>query len=185
MHAENGNVAARITPARAGKSELEFILPDTDEDHPRACGEKKNGLPLEIIYAGSPPRVRGKANSALSFGLSFGITPARAGKSNASAGGCHSTWDHPRACGEKGYNLGSEDVILGSPPRVRGKARPATRTATAPGITPARAGKSIDTMDWAELLWDHPRACGEKLDKHVIEVEARGSPPRVRGKADS
>ena len=36
--------AARITPAHAGKREIEKVKAHTDGDHPRACGEKKNVL---------------------------------------------------------------------------------------------------------------------------------------------
>ena len=30
------------------------------------------------------------------------------------------------------------------------------------GITPAYAGKSHQFVDIAEMVWDHPRVCGEK-----------------------
>ena len=52
------------------------------------------------------------------------------------------------------------------------------------GITPACAGKSL----WSPLLLilaeDHPRVCGEKdLELYRI-MTTKGSPPRVRGKAE-
>ena len=69
-----------ITPAGAGKT---FVKPHeeiTAWDHPRRCGENKNG---EILFAhlkGSPPQVRGKPGISLNSTSWSGITPAGAGK---------------------------------------------------------------------------------------------------------
>ena len=49
-----------ITPARAGKSELEKAAVYLEQDHPRACGEKGSIVGMPMPVAGSPPRVRGK-----------------------------------------------------------------------------------------------------------------------------
>ena len=54
-------------------------------------------------------------------------------------------------------------VIQGSPPRMRGKASPASY----------RSG----------LSRDHPRVCGEKLIALISTPSVVGSPPRMRGKA--
>ena len=50
----------RITPAHAGKTVDVIHAEDSDQDHPRACGE--NWMRLERIapLTGSPPRMRGK-----------------------------------------------------------------------------------------------------------------------------
>ena len=72
---------ARITPAYAGKSG------DTEEryfaigDHPRLCGEKYNNIWKEVIYLGSPPPMRGKAEAFTKEFDRVRITPAYAGKS--------------------------------------------------------------------------------------------------------
>ena len=50
-----------ITPARAGKSPCAPCSRVWSWDHPRACGEKADVLPLNYTGTGSPPRVRGKA----------------------------------------------------------------------------------------------------------------------------
>ena len=50
-------------------------------------------------------------------------------------------------------------------------------------ITPAHAGKSCAQRTLSPRPQDHPRVCGEKLDRTVLSVEAEGSPPPVRGKA--
>ena len=130
-----------ITPARAGKSELEFILPDTDEDHPRACGEKMSSPTLICMALGSPPRVRGKVAGVVAAIGGPGITPARAGKSLQRHLGEHQGRDHPRACGEKDRLVFPVCLDRGSPPRVRGKDETCRKIKSRPGITPARAGK--------------------------------------------
>ena len=51
----------RITPARAGKSNLLFDSEHTREDHPRTRGEKCHNFPRGNTLVGSPPHARGKA----------------------------------------------------------------------------------------------------------------------------
>ena len=73
--------------------------------------------------------------------------------------------------------------MLGSPPRVRGKALQRQKRELFPGITPACAGKSYCEGEMAYLNEDPPhRVCGEKLGQHLGQLCVLGSPPRVRGK---
>ena len=53
------------------------------------------------------------------------------------------------------------------------------------GITPAHAGRRRARPEWRAVVWDHPRACGEKAynDPHVRGK--LGSPPRMRGEVSS
>ena len=51
--------------------------------------------------------------------------------------------DHPRTCGEKKKREQKNRSIQGSPPHMRGKVTKAGKVRTAPGITPAHAGKSM------------------------------------------
>ena len=70
----------RITPAHAGKSESPLHLSAKSQDHPRACGEKLDNPDYIGAYAGSPPRMRGKAVLPSRSCGQVGITPAHAGK---------------------------------------------------------------------------------------------------------
>ena len=112
-----------------------------------------------------------------------GITPACAGKRMiiVSVGETHR--DHPRVCGEKSGPCFAPPPRRGSPPRVRGKGMGWREQKRRNGITPACAGKSGSCILLHLLFWDHPRVCGEKPDVLLSLVFARGSPPRVRGKA--
>ena len=71
----------------------------------------------------------------------------------------------------------------GSPPPMRGKALNFRHTVKKIGITPAYAGKRKSTPKTATCRKDHPRLCGEKLDKSAGMVYNIGSPPPMRGKA--
>ena len=85
-------------------------------------------------------------------------------------------------CGEKMMKAGSNCAMLGSPPRMRGKALAYLTPCTECGITPAYAGKSTPINESSFTKRDHPRVCGEKPADYVGYKLAEGSPPRMRGK---
>ena len=151
-----------ITPAYAGKS-TPLLLPKTFcRDHPRVCGEKLRKEEARETGLGSPPRMRGKVYMRCCACLPPRITPAYAGKSNRDQTILTTFEDHPRVCGEKLRKTAVSVRELGSPPRVRGKARRLGYKSANSGITPACAGKSL----WCV----------------IVRVSHGGSPPRVRGK---
>ena len=134
-------LAARITPAHAGKSSLRPRWRGPGWDHPRACGEKRFPSHPQTFRLGSPPRMRGKAGKTLSAVQYVRITPAHAGK-RANAVACsRMPGDHPRACGEKNTLRKWCGSAGGSPPRMRGKVRRRRIANDKIGITPAHAGK--------------------------------------------
>ena len=92
----------RITPAYAGKSSHLHAGTDTQQDHPRLCGEKFSYGRGSADPVGSPPPMRGKARSSVKSSVQLGITPAYAGKSTSSR-----------------FHTAAES---GSPPPMRGKA---------------------------------------------------------------
>ena len=110
------------------------------------------------------------------------ITPAYAGKSAAVCGAANLGQDHPRLCGEKkksGYSCAKH---VGSPPPMRGKDSRCSELACDAGITPAYAGKSVQSSLTRQRRRDHPRLCGEKDGAYIISDFLRGSPPPMRGK---
>ena len=70
----------RITPACAGKSSTSLDTFPQNWDHPSVCGEKSRSYIMKYGEMGSPPRVRGKAITAINCDICFRITPACAGK---------------------------------------------------------------------------------------------------------
>ena len=176
-------VSRGITPAYAGKSYTQMYLATTARDHPRVCGEKAAAAAPAHNQSGSPPRMRGKEGVPSGHTLSFGITPAYAGKRSQRRAGIKRQRDHPRVCGEKTQSRPAFDNISGSPPRMRGKGDVVRRFEIAAGITPAYAGKRAAPSGSSMASWDHPRVCGEKRTTESLLSNCGGSPPRMRGKA--
>ena len=131
-----------ITPAYAGKSRSRRTTVRPLRDHPRVCGEKLGFAWVGPGRAGSPPRMRGKGQSAAEIVVKAGITPAYAGKSVERNVKNLLNWDHPRVCGEKSYVPCFCRRHPGSPPRMRGKEVFIMPYGDISGITPAYAGKS-------------------------------------------
>ena len=131
---------------------------------------------------GSPPPMRGKAESNCRQPARLRITPAYAGKRFRrwfSAGRCE---DHPRLCGEKIHLFLSIVTVRGSPPPMRGKVNNGTKAILKGRITPAYAGKSAGYFQLPAGSEDHPRLCGEKKKSDLDSIITQGSPPPMRGK---
>ena len=149
-----------ITPAYAGKRAARSQA-DPPQDHPRVCGESYTQLFLATTA--DHPRVCGERGSCVPM------------TGNA--------WDHPRVCGEKPAYIHGLVLLVGSPPRMRGKVSAFRSASVAVGITPAYAGKRCAAISTMKPAWDHPRVCGEKFIGHMQHRGELGSPPRMRGKA--
>ena len=65
---------------------------------------------------------------------------------------------------------------------MRGKGRFCPPRRTAPGITPAYAGKKPLASTSLLVPEDHPRLCGEKTGTTETLYRTTGSPPPMRGK---
>ena len=126
--------------------------------------------------------MRGKATYADRAQMSHGITPAYAGKRWPSESPCPPCRDHPRVCGEKSPICLDSLPLVGSPPRMRGKAVIPVPEVQKGGITPAYAGKSSAPPSRKPSNGDHPRVCGKKANVVDAAGICTGSPPRVRGK---
>ncbi len=110
------------------------------------------------------------------------ITPAYAGKRKPPPARPGIPADHPRVCGEKTLYRGMQRVVLGSPPRMRGKEVSFLKLPGSTRITPAYAGKSVGGRGGSLFSQDHPRVCGEKRCWYWWKCCSTGSPPRMRGK---
>ena len=173
---------SRITPAHAGKTGRCTHAQRRNRDHPRACGENARCMDSWSRMTGSPPRMRGKPLLADFLTDLFGITPAHAGKTCSRLPHFGSPRDHPRACGEN-VSIHSQNFLhSGSPPRMRGKLKPAVADEVSGRITPAHAGKTETLIIQCLWKWDHPRACGENCINSYLALLGKGSPPRMRGK---
>ena len=112
-----------------------------------------------------------------------GITPAYAGKRHKALLSTGHCGDHPRICGEKKLIVFFDSFITGSPPHMRGKAHFVSALRRFCRITPAYAGKSLQSLGFHLQCGDHPRICGEKKLIVFFDSFITGSPPHMRGKA--
>ena len=136
----------RITPAYAGKSQLPECLRIAIKDHPRLRGEKSGSIAAIMSGLGSPPLTRGKEKQRNANSRTVRITPAYAGKSFSVFDSTPTSWDHPRLRGEKRLQTQTSRLIEGSPPLTRGKAVYGKAGTVSTGITPAYAGKRLNTV---------------------------------------
>ena len=90
--------------------------------------------------------------------------------------------DHPRTCGENRKIKSACLVNSGSPPHLRGKHKGLTLDNFVKRITPAPAGKTLLGREVVTCGEDHPRTCGENLNKSALMYWREGSPPHLRGK---
>ena len=105
------------------------------------CGEKAKLPDCASSMRGSPPRVRGEVDGSAAVPVSWGITPACAGRRLTMQYPDTGVQDHPRVCGEKFVFIDHSSFPLGSPPRVRGEAVQRVAQDFENGITPACAGR--------------------------------------------
>ena len=115
-----------ITPARAGKTEIDFNNTWVCRDHPRSCGKDILSRILFQPVSGSPPLVRERPASHFCSIHIQRITPARAGKTTTAGPLILTAGDHPRSCGKDLLVLSDNSAPSGSPPLVR--ERPTTNT---------------------------------------------------------
>ena len=111
----------RITPAHAGKTGLDSVIIFATKDHPRTCGENREGKTLYPLSFGSPPHMRGKRKYLYRQDAEERITPAHAGKTCPKKSSNITPPDHPRTCGENVRTYRRSDGYGGSPPHMRGK----------------------------------------------------------------
>ena len=179
---EADRLAARITPAYAGKRACSSGVSVGKADHPRVCGEE--GLLFRGIggEGGSPPRMRGREPLRAVTICCVRITPAYAGKRSGWPAVRSKPKDHPRVCGEEWYADRKGLATGGSPPRMRGRVVNIPHLQVKVGITPAYAGKSAPFLILVTGNRDHPRVCGEELWLFCCVSLPSGSPPRMRGR---
>ena len=145
-----------ITPARAGKSNLIVAGGNLQWNYPRSRGEK-NTVPTSFPFCEElPPLARGKAVWVGIGQVCIGITPARAGKRCRARFLFTNRRNYPRSRGEKRTNPDAWFPDTELPPLARGKEEKKQHGHPTTGITPARAGKSLnDLRFWASVSFFH------------------------------
>ena len=171
---------AWIIPADAGSTQSAHQGCQRNRDHPRGCGEH---LDIEVgvdAALGSSPRMRRARLPLVHLGPSQRIIPADAGSTSPSTASPPCPADHPRGCGEHRFLYVLLTVSRGSSPRMRGARAERGGYRPADGIIPADAGSTMSILMPLTPVQDHPRGCGEHVDRIVGQREFEGSSPRMR-----
>ena len=134
--------AARIIPARAGRTTSPTGSPPPATDHPRACGANPAVWVSIMATLGSSPRVRGERRGEDLHGRGGRIIPACAGRTNDHTTRHFTPSDHPRVCGANVRRFLTGWADPGSSPRVRGERSPSPPSLLALRIIPACAGRT-------------------------------------------
>ena len=145
------------------------------------CGEHDLAYSRAVYGQGSSPRVRGTLWALQLADRKRGIIPACAGNTYGSTYEQAAVGDHPRVCGEHTGIIRRLRIGEGSSPRVRGTPPVVPPAVGRIGIIPACAGNTAGVTVLTRLCGDHPRVCGEHIDKAANMLADRGSSPRVRG----
>ena len=102
---------------------------------------------ISHIFQGSPPRMRGLLIIVIYISIFDGITPAHAGLTRCLVSSMVPTRDHPRACGAYSKEKNIQNMLQGSPPRMRGLLIQMIIGHAGDGITPAHAGLTSHLRD--------------------------------------
>ena len=181
MMRPSSGVSAGIIPACAGNTVTKDTDAETYRDHPRMCGEHRRRIFSRRLARGSSPHVRGTHCRILSNIRRVGIIPACAGNTCGVSCGVVAYRDHPRMCGEHGWQSRTDSGTRGSSPHVRGAPFDYSTLQRTPRIIPACAGNTECFRFLACRLRDHPRMCGEHFSTRLTDGFPAGSSPHVRG----
>ena len=130
---------------------------------------------------GSSPHVRGALSLYQPRRHSGGIIPACAGSTSTPSATLPARRDHPRMCGEHAEIAAWGNDCWGSSPHVRGAQGVHQRDSPEDGIIPACAGSTRCLSYACRKMGDHPRMCGEHLERLMLMFGLLGSSPHVRG----
>ena len=194
-----------IIPACAGSTRYSTTGKQGRRDHPRMSGEHGGVNNNNNPTLGSSPHVRGAHAMTGEKTQVYGIIPACTGSTTTSSRTRTGRWDHPRMCGEHFDEWIDDMSATGSSPHVRGAPCCLVRTTPswgssphvrgAPvvhglldglgGIIPACAGSTTPPAQDRHATRDHPRMCGEHIQRVLRRIAEQGSSPHVRGARSS
>ena len=138
----------RFIPACAGNGAFSPCSTTEPSVHPRVCGERDRGRPVDLLDDGSSPRVRGTGRSRSTRPGHSRFIPACAGNGARGSLRRRSPSVHPRVCGERVSEHWNRTVIDGSSPRVRGTVNRLDGLEQLRRFIPACAGNGLTVCYW-------------------------------------
>ena len=134
-------------PAYAGKTQLPGFAVQSDQEHPRVCGENTIRILADVVAMGTSPRMRGKREHPRQGSYYQRNIPAYAGKTHTTGGKPQRDWEHPRVCGENAEPVTGRGGLEGTSPRMRGKPGTQPTNEHDRRNIPAYAGKTDAILD--------------------------------------
>ena len=174
-------MASGLIPARAGNTGEEAPLLPAERAHPRSRGEHPDPHLKELLRQGSSPLARGTLKELSLIVGTSGLIPARAGNTFCCAARYRESRAHPRSRGEHQEQLAGAITRAGSSPLARGTQSPAAEYHTPPGLIPARAGNTAQSLPVPAGGRAHPRSRGEHEKPGGTLSLEWGSSPLARG----
>ncbi len=183
---------SRTSPARAGRTRTGLIQGYCQAGPARSRGEKGYMAILRNLRNGPAPLARGEPRRPRRRLPRTRTSPARAGRTTATARNARTATDQPRSRGENKRQGKTADGQYGPAPLARGEpcraARPPTSTTDQPRsrgenpaqpdperpggrTSPARAGATTRAAEDSNLQTDQPRSRGRR---HLAFGEACG-----------
>ena len=151
------------TPPRVRGRALSFSnRRESQQKHPRGCGEEDPAPRFKLQVMETPPRVRGRVPRLEILLYWQRNTPAGAGKRAGGVTHGLPRQKHPRGCGEERNFRWVTSPSEETPPRVRGRGISLQLRLSFQGNTPAGAGKRAGRRDPRLRSQKHPRGCGEE-----------------------
>ncbi len=170
-----------IIPACAGSTELPLLIALGHWDHPRMRGEHGVSWKKSSTGLGSSPHARGARGPQGLAVLAYGIIPACAGSTTATARSSATSTDHPRMRGEHTDSEPMGRECTGSSPHARGALVAQPVAGGGDGIIPACAGSTPESWTITACCRDHPRMRGEHVSMRSMNFCCGGSSPHARG----
>ena len=170
-----------IIPAYAGNTTARNASTKAKRDHPRICGEHFAWDSTTDFDSGSSPHMRGTHPTLDIMPGDRRIIPAYAGNTRDVSTRNGGPRDHPRICGEHNAVPLTDASASGSSPHMRGTLADQPQATPVDGIIPAYAGNTQHSTSKPSPPRDHPRICGEHLDRQLRYVATLGSSPHMRG----
>ena len=171
----------RFIPACAGNGCARASASSPTPVHPRVCGERSKSSRSTDAAAGSSPRVRGTVHHQLLVVRIARFIPACAGNGDPWRFAFPGMPVHPRVCGERRCSVRFRCFVRGSSPRVRGTDARSSARLGGGRFIPACAGNGRSSRLARRPPSVHPRVCGERSLRKIVQTNASGSSPRVRG----
>ena len=160
-----------IIPAYAGNTCRPIRKRSPIRDHPRVCGEHITTIIRRRSNRGSSPRMRGTHRCRSGQRHCKGIIPAYAGNTVQVFCDDLGARDHPRVCGEHGFQRFLFVVIQGSSPRMRGTLQRRAHDVPSSGIIPAYAGNTpLVYAQRSEIPGSSPRMRGTQVRRRTLPI---------------